>query len=182
MFHDERAHSFERGSQLEKVQEEAKNEEEKPVTSLHSEKKWKILKDCDEFNFKEKLRKAGESTDVEKAPTMTKKKTFSLNVEDDPIPEEEAKNEHGRGRQQHHLHSNSLISPKTKLKVDEIDFERKKSEFDKYETEIELTEELTQPPKDIIKEDASEENQANQAEEILERGNEYSLKSVVLMG
>ena len=152
-----RRHSGDNLAQLENVQE-VKNEEEKIITTLHAERKWKILKDCDEFNFKEKLRKAQEHT----------QKPVTLHLDSDVIPEEETKEENHT--HQHHLHNPLISNQGAKLKVDEIDFERKKSEFEQYKLENEDGAGEIIEVSEVIKEDVAEDNPIHEAGELLEKG------------
>lgn len=169
-----RTRSFDKSDlPLEKVQE-VKNEEDRFAKLFLVERRWRGLMDCDEFNSKEMNRKSKEKfafdadrLNIEHKSVSDKKpRTFSLNIEEDPIPEEEMKEDRGR---QGHLYSVYIPSPKiNKLKVDEIDFERKKSEFEQYQPDIDEDEELITT--DIIKEDALEDGPIQQAEELLEKG------------
>mgnify|MGYP006933352236 CR=1 FL=1 len=164
---------------LEKVQE-MKNEEERLAGTHLAERKWMELKDQDEFNTKDKKNKSKPSIEAEKLISEQKavvehthkSRTCSLNLDEDPIPEEDAKE--GRGRAGHFLPIH-ISSPKiNKLKVDEIDFERNKSEFDQYMPEIDQ-EQMVIPENDVITEEASEYGQAMHGEEILEKGTLRSL-------
>ena len=156
--------------------QEVKNEEERLANTHLVERKWMELKDNDEFNLKDKS-KAKPSVEAEnvileqKAVLDKKPRTCSLSLEDEPIIEEDIKENRGKQGTIHQFHTSPRVN---KLKVDEIDFERNKSEFEQYTTEMDGNELFI--PEDVIKEeDASEYGQMQKAEEMLEKGIYYSL-------